>query len=47
MAGNLLLAIALLELIAENDEEYEVLVLELATNSNELAEVNKHSRTTD
>ena len=41
VAGSLLHAISLPELITENEQEYEVLILELATNSNKLANVKK------
>ena len=40
MAGSLLRE-SLPELITENEQEYEVLILELATNSNKLANVKK------
>ena len=41
VAGSLLHAISLPELITENEEEYEALILDLATNSNKLANVKK------
>ena len=41
MAGSMLNAVGLPELITENEQDYEALILKLATNSDKLADIKK------